>query len=228
MRLLAQMLKIILAICQGQDWLEQCLSHSSESELGESTVEGSDGFVSGGSGLGGSLGLGSSVELGGLGLSAGFESIDKVSLSPSGELGDVSQDGEVSVRFHSQDLEGVGDNHTLLLVVRVWDTLEETERSKGGSTSGGFVGEHSSDVLPEHARGSKSVLESTSRVSVNSLSLHLLPDELVAEERSGSEDLFAADNNDPLATEELSGNNGCEAATEVTTTVNDNFLFEHA
>jgi hypothetical protein len=72
------------------------------------------------------------------------------------------------------------------------------------------------------------VLESTSRVSVDSLSLHLLPDELVAEERSGSEDLFATDNNDSLAAEELSGNNGCEAATEVTTTVNDNLLFEHA
>jgi hypothetical protein len=227
MRLSAQMLKIILAICQRQG-LEQCLSHSSESELGESTVEGSDGFVSGGSGLGGGLGLGGSVELGGLGLSAGFESIDEVSLSPSGELGDVSQDGEVSVRFHSQDLEGVGDNHALLLVVRVWDTVEETEGSKGSSTSGGFVGEHSSDVLPEHARGSKGVLESTSRVSVDSLSLHLLPDELVAEERSGSEDLFATDNNDSLAAEELSGNNGCEAATEVTTTVNDNLLFEHA
>jgi len=206
------MLKIILAICP-RVWLEQCLSHSSESELGESTVEGGDGFVLGGGGSGSDLGLRGSVELGGLGLSAGFESIDEVSLSPSGELGNVSQDGEVSVRFHSEDIEGVGDNHALLLVVRVWDTVEETEGSKGSGTSGFFVGEHSSDVLPEHARGGKSVLESTSRVSVDSLSLHLLPDELVAEKRSRSEDLFAADNNDSLATEELSGNDRCEAAT---------------
>jgi len=221
------MLKIILAICPGVR-LEQCLSHSSESELGESTVEGLDGFVAGGSGSSSGLGLRGSVELGGLGLSAGLKSVDEVSLRPSGELGNVSQDGEVTVRFHSQDLEGVGDNHALLLVVRVWDSIEETERGKSSGTSGFFVGEHSSDVLPEHARGGKSVLESTSRVSVDSLSLHLLPDELIAENRSRSEDLFAADNNNSLATEELSGNDRCEAATEVTTTVNDNLLFEHA
>ena len=55
MRLLAQMLKIILAICP-RVWLEQCLSHSSESELGESTVEGGDGFVLGGGGSGSDLG----------------------------------------------------------------------------------------------------------------------------------------------------------------------------
>jgi len=184
------------------------LSHSSESELGESTVEHGYGLVGRGFGFGGSLGLSSSVELGGLGLSAGFESIDKVSVVPSGELGNVSQNGEVTVRFHSQDLEGVGDNHTLLLVVRVWDTVEETEGSHGSGTSGFFVRGHSSDVLPEHARRGKSVLESTSRVSVDSLLLHVLPDELVAEERSRSEDLFAADNNNSLTTEELSGYNG--------------------
>jgi hypothetical protein len=53
------------------------------------------------------------------------------------------------------------------------------------------------------------VLESTSRVSVDSLVLSLLPDELVAEDGSGSEDLFATDNNDSLAAEELGCNNGC-------------------
>lgn len=113
------------------------------------------------------------------------------------------------MRFHSQDLEGVGDNHALLLVVRVRDTVEESERGKGSSTSGLLVGEHSSDVLPEHAGGGKGVLESTSRVSVDSLVLSLLPDELVAEDGSGSEDLFATDNNDSLAAEELGCNNGC-------------------
>ena len=185
------------------------MSHSSESELLESTVEGSDGFVSRGGSLGSSLGLRGGVVLGRLGLSAGLEGVDEVTARPSGEVGDGSERGEVSVRFHSQDLEGVGDNHALLLVVRVRDTVEESERGKGSSTSGLLVGEHSSDVLPEHAGGGKGVLESTSRVSVDSLSLHLLPDELVAEERSGSEDLFATDNNDSLAAEELGCNNGC-------------------
>ena len=178
----AQMLKIILAISRVDVWLEY--PASSETELGESTVESSDGFVVGSSGLGGSLGLGGSVVLGGLGLSTVFEGVDEVSLGPSGDLGDVLEVGEVTSGFHSQDLEGVGDNHTLLLVVRVWDTVEESEGGKGSGTSGLLVGEHSSDVLPEHARRGKSVLESTSGVSVNSLLLHVLPDELVAEERS--------------------------------------------
>jgi len=221
------MLKIILAICLG-GWLEQCLSHSSESELGESTVEGSDGLVSRGLGSSSSSCLRGSVVLGRLGLSAGFESVDEVTARPSSELGNLSERSEVSVGLHSQDLEGVGDNHALLLVVRVRDTVEESERGKSSSTSGFLVGDDASDVLPEHAGGSKSVLESTSRVSVDSLALTLLPDELVAEDGSRSEDLFATDNDNSLTTEELSGNNGCKATAEVTTTVNDNLLFEHA
>jgi hypothetical protein len=227
MSLKAHMLKIILANFSGSERPEHSL-HSSESELGEGTVEGSDRLVSGGLGLGISLsGLGS-VELGGLGLSLVFESVDEARSSPSGNSSDVLENGEVSASLHSEDLESVGADHSLLLVVRVWDTVEEAERGEGGSTTGFLVGEHSSDVLPEHTAGGKGVLESTTGVGVNSLLLHVLPDELVAEERSGSEDLFAADNNDSLATEELSGNDRREASTEVTATVNDNLLFEHA
>jgi len=72
------------------------------------------------------------------------------------------------------------------------------------------------------------MLEATAGVSVNALILLLLPLELSTEEGLRDVDLLAADNNDTLAAEELSGNNGSKATTEVATPVNDNLLFEHA
>lgn len=42
------------------------------------------------------------------------------------------------------------------------------------------------------------------------------------------ENLFASHNDDLLAVTELLGNNGGEATAEMTASINDNFLFEHA
>ena len=134
MSLKAHMLKIILANFSGSERPEHSL-HSSESELGEGTVEGSDRLVSGGLGLGISLsGLGS-VELGGLGLSLVFEGGDEGSLGPSGSGGEVSEDAEFSMSLKSENLEGLWDDHSLLLVIWEWDSLEHLQSIKSGFTS---------------------------------------------------------------------------------------------
>ena len=50
----------------------------------------------------------------------------------------------------SENLEGLWDDHSLLLVIWVWDTLENLEVLKSGLTSWGFVWEHASEASPEH------------------------------------------------------------------------------
>lgn len=75
-----------------------------------------------------------------------------VLLGPSGELGEVSHGAEVSVGFHSEDFEGLRDNHSLLLVIGEWDSFENFQSRHGSGTSGGLVRGHASDHLPQDAR----------------------------------------------------------------------------
>ena len=90
------------------------------------------------------------VVLLGLGLSLVFEGGDKGSLGPSSSGGEVSEDAEFSMSLKSENLEGLWDDHSLLLVIWVWDTLENLEVLKSGLTSWGFVWEHASEASPEH------------------------------------------------------------------------------
>ena len=114
------------------------------------------------------------------------------------------------------------------MIVGVWDTVEASQTAESGDATGGFVGKHSAESLPEHARGLGKMLEAATGVGVDALVLLVLPLQLSSEERLRDFDLLAADNNDTLSTEQLCSYNGCEAATEMATPVNDNLLFEHA
>ena len=74
--------------------------------------------------LEGSLGLLLGVVSLFLDLSLGLQLGDQVSVAPSDLLGELAQDGEVAVSAKSQGLQGGGHNNTLLLVIRLGDTLE--------------------------------------------------------------------------------------------------------
>jgi len=89
------------------------------------------------------LGLGF-VELGGFDLSLGLEGLNEGSFGPAGEGSEVSERAELAVVLESQDLEGLGHDDSLLVVVREGDALENLEAAESGGTLGGFVGEHSS------------------------------------------------------------------------------------
>lgn len=54
--------------------------------------------------------------------------------------------------LQSQDTEGLGNDHLLLLVVGGRDTLEDLESLKSGGTAGGLVGNHATDGLVEDSR----------------------------------------------------------------------------
>ncbi len=89
------------------------------------------------------LGLGF-VELVGFDLSLGLEGLDEGSLLPAGEGSEVTEGAKLAVVLESQDFEGLGNDDSLLVVVREGDALENLEAAESGGTLGGFVGEHSS------------------------------------------------------------------------------------
>jgi len=77
-----------------------------------------------------------------------------------------SADGAVlAAGAETEDAESLGNNHTLLLVVRGRDTLEDLEALKSSSTAGGLVGNHSADSLVEDA-GRSTEVEGTCDIQV--------------------------------------------------------------
>jgi hypothetical protein len=201
---------------------------SSEAEAGELRLELSDGLVARclfASGF--LLGL-DSVESGGLDLSLVFQFVDEVQLGPAGLGSEITDSAELSVGLQSENLEGLWDDHSLLVVVWEWDSLEDSKTAKSGLTAWLLVGEHAADDLPEHTGWALPMLETASWVGVDALVHFILSVHLVSEERARLENLFAANDDNSLARNQFLGDNACETAHQVTTSVNDNFLFEHA
>mmetsp|Transcript_7958 Transcript_7958/g.12307 ORF Transcript_7958/g.12307 Transcript_7958/m.12307 type:complete len:206 (+) Transcript_7958:139-756(+) len=179
------------------------------------------------------LGLGSDLlllgleELLALCLSLLFEGLDDGGSSPADLLSELSKEASLSVGLDSQDLEGLGHDHSLLLIIREGDTLEHLESLESGGTSGGLVGKHASQASPEHAGGSSVVLESSAGVGVDGLSQELLIVEVISEEGAGEDQLLAANHDNLLTSEELLGDLGSESSDEVASSIYDNLLFEH-
>lgn len=124
---------------------------------------------------------------------------DDVLLGPPNHGAEIVEDAGVSVGFDSQNLEGLWDDHSLLVVVWERHTFENLQSLESGFTSGGFVRKHTSKVSPEHSRWGSEVLELSPWVSVNSLSEEFVVCELISEKRSRENQLFTSDNNDSLS-----------------------------
>ena len=85
------------------------------------------------------------VELGGGGLSLLLESGNDSSLGPASLGSEVTETAVVSAGLESEALEGIWDDHSLFLVVWVWNSIEALESVKGSSTSWELVWEHATD-----------------------------------------------------------------------------------
>jgi hypothetical protein len=57
------------------------------------------------------------------GLSLRFESLNEGTVVPAEFLGELTEDGKVAVRSQVNDFDGIRDDHALLLVVWLGDTL---------------------------------------------------------------------------------------------------------
>jgi hypothetical protein len=64
-----------------------------------------------------------SVECLVLGLSLSLESLNERTIVPAELLGELTENGEVAVGSQVDDFDSLRDNHALLFVVWLWDTL---------------------------------------------------------------------------------------------------------
>ena len=168
------------------------------------------------------------MESGGLDLSLLFEGSDNVSLGPASDGSEITERAEVSAGLEAESSKSVGDDHSLLLVIGEGNTLEDLQLVESGGALGELVGEHASGALPENARGGLPVLGATAWVGVNALLHNVLSNDLVSLEGTRLEDLLATHHDDALSTQKFLCNNAGETALQVTSSVNNQLLFEHA
>ena len=193
----------------------------SVSKLGELGVEGGDSLVLGSVLASLDLLLLGVVEDFGLDLSLGFKFADDTGLGPSSDGGEITERAVVSACLQAEGSQSVGNDHSLLLVVGEGDTFEDLQLTESVGASGELVGEHTTGALPEDARGSLPMHETTAGVGVDALLHNVLADDMVSLERARLENLLASHNSDALATEKFLSNNASETALQVTSSIND-------
>lgn len=90
-------------------------------------------------------------------ISPWYAPLDNVLVLPANLVAETADGAVLAAGLQSQDTEGLGNNHLLLLVVRGRDTLEDLEALKGGGTARGLVGNHAADGLVEDPGGGAEV-----------------------------------------------------------------------
>lgn len=120
---------------------------------------------------------------------------------PSNHIGEISYLSGLSEGFNSEHFEGLWHDHSLLLIVWVWDAFENLESLEGGSSSLGLVREHSPDDSPEHPGWGPEVLKVSPWVGVASLVQEFVESNVISEQRARVNELFAPDYNDFLTSE---------------------------
>jgi len=205
------------------------VGHSdSESVLGKFLLNGSDLLVA--------EGLLASVSLLGLVLMVPLRLCESLGLERSHDAGSVpalrggefSKHAELSGGLHAEHLECLWSHHSSLLVVWIWDALEDLESQQSSGTAWRLVWGHASHDLPEDAGWLAEVVVVLSWVRVASLVQVLSPLELVSEQRSRDVDLFASDDHNLLTVQDVLSDNRGKSAEQVAFSVYDNLLFEHA
>ena len=159
--------------------------------------------------------------------SLGRQLLNQLLALPADLGGQIAEHAELSLGLQTQSLDGLGDRHLLLSVIGSGHAVEDLEALQSGLTSGGLVGEHSSNSSPEHHRGGGVVKRASSGIGSGGLVLEFLVLELVSEQRSGDIDTLASHNSDLLTVQDLLGNDRSQATEEVTLTVDDQFLLKH-
>jgi hypothetical protein len=81
-----------------------------------------------------------------------YTPLNNILVLPADLVAQTADSAVLAAGLQSQDTEGLGNDHLLLLVVGGRDTLEDLESLKGGGTPGGLVGNHATDGLVEDPR----------------------------------------------------------------------------
>jgi hypothetical protein len=82
---------------------------------------------------------------------------------------DTTNGGVLASGLQTKDTESIRDNHTLNTVIRRGDTFEKLDAVQGGGTTGGLVGNHTTDGLVQDAGRSTEMESTTSGVDDTTL-----------------------------------------------------------
>lgn len=162
-----------------------------------------------------------------LGLSSLLQAGDDVLVFPANLVAETADGAVLAAGLQTENAEGLGNDHLLLLVVGGRDTLKDLEALQGGGTAGCLVRDHATDGLVEDAGGSAEVERATAgRVETGHLAEVGVVLELRAEELARDVEGLAADNDNLLAVEELLSDNGGETTEEVALAIDDDNWLE--
>ena len=184
-----------------------------------SSVHGLDG----GGALGDRLAL-LLVPLRRLGLARLLEPRHRVGVLPAHGGAQLAQADELVAVREPQDLEGVGHDQALDLVVRRRDPFVGLEPVEGRGAALGLVRDHAADGPPDDAGGRAEVDGALLRLRQHALAQEALVLGALADEAAGEHRLLGPDDDDVVADEELLGDDGGEAAEHVPAGVDDDGL----
>lgn len=161
-------------------------------------------------------------------LAGAFQIFNELVVLPSGMGRELAKDTEVAAGLDADNFEGLGDDHSLLSVVRRRNSLEHLEASKGELSAARFVRNHSSNNTEEHLGGRTLVERSLLRVGAETLLEESHPLDLVSVEGATDVDLLSTHDDDVLSLKNLLRDDGRESSHEVTSSVNDGISVRHS
>jgi len=164
------------------------------------------------------------VELVGLNLTLLLKSRDDILVLPANLGGETADLAESTTWLQLEDAESRWHDLTLDLVVWWWDTLEGLEALESLLAAGSLVWDHAANGAEKDLAWRAEVKGTTGWVGVASLAQKLQILELVTVEAARDVEVLAAHNDHTLTVQEGLGNNSCESAHQVASSVNNNWL----
>jgi hypothetical protein len=82
-------------------------------------------------------------------VTACYAPLDNVLVLPANLVAETTNSAVLAAGLKSQNPQGLGNNHLLLLVVGGRDTLENLKALESGGTASRLVGDHAADGLVE-------------------------------------------------------------------------------
>lgn len=158
---------------------------------------------------------------GGFDLTLRLQRRDNVLVFPSNLMRESSEDAELAVGLKSENAKSGGNDVSLSLVVGSGDPLVGAITLHRILAAGQLVRQHAADGTVENSRRSPVVEGASFGVDQTPLAkvIHIL--ELISVKAPGNVDSFTPDDDDSLSLKESLGDDGGEAAEEVTAAIDD-------
>lgn len=122
-----------------------------------------------------------------------FQFLDIAIMMPSDFMRKLAEEAKLMTRLEPQNLQSIRDDHSLHLVIGLWNSLESLQVLQGSCTTFSFMGNHSSDSPPQNARWSAEMNGPLAGLGVHPLSQEAQVFHLLSDDSSRQTDLLNTD-----------------------------------